>query len=280
MGEKIIRAQLPSIESSFDIVTAVNMGFLPGYSVIDKFGVNLDIDIASVPEDIWEGGGEYPFSSTADIVSASSSNNSDTQEIVVYGLDENWADTRQVVTLQGQTRVALSTPLIRVYRIENNGISNFAGTVYVYSGTEATLGVPSGASVVKAVVDDGNNQTLMAVYTIPAGKVGFLYRGEIGMELDTLPSTDQQLLRAHYKSRRFGKVFTVKKVITLMLAGSSNYKDRRSFADVIPAKTDIKLTVVSVSADNMGAWGTFDIMLVNEDRFSDAYLTAIGQPGY
>jgi len=85
--------------------------------------------------------------------------------------------------------------------------------------------------------------------------------------------------RVHYYSRRYGKVFRVKKSISLITAGTSVFQDERTFPDVIPALTDIKLTVEEVS-DTMGIWGTFDLLIVDEEQFSDEYLAAIGQPGY
>jgi hypothetical protein len=34
---------------------------LEAYTRFDKFGINEDIDTVSVPEDVWEFGGEYTF---------------------------------------------------------------------------------------------------------------------------------------------------------------------------------------------------------------------------
>ena len=55
-------------------------------------------------------------------------------------------------------------------------------------------------------------------------------------------------------------------------------EETRSFPDIIPALTDVKIKVESVSANNAGVFATFDILLVDEDKFSTAYLTALGQP--
>lgn len=156
--------------------------------------------------------------------------------------------------------------------MENDGAVDLQGTVYCYTGT-STGGAPPLANQ-RAVIDNGNNRTLMALYTIPLGKVGFLCRGEIGISRSQTSGN----ARCAYYSRRFGKVFTIKKRVDLVNSGSSLYQDERCFPDVIPAKTDIKLTVESVSANNTGIFGTFDIMLVDENKFSSEFLTAIGQP--
>jgi len=258
---------------------AVTMGQMDGYSSIDKFGLNPSITTTTDPEDIWEGGGIYPFSTTADIVSISSSDNGDTQDLKITGLDANWDEVIQTITLTGQTRKALDTALIRVYRMENEGATDLSGTAYCYSGITESSGAPSGGSVEKARIENGNNQSLMAVYTIPNGKVGFLCRGELGISYTGSVGAGTNFARCYYQSRRKGGIFKIKKAITLITAATSNYVDDRCLPDVIPSETDIKLTVGEVS-ETMGAWGTFDIILIDEGKFPDAYLTAIGQPGY
>ncbi len=260
-----------------DFLLGVSMGKFPGFSTLDKFGVNNNITTSTDPEDIWEGGGLYSYDAdgTAPIVSVISTESGDTQDIKITGLDINREEVTQTITLTGETRKALDTPLWRVYRMENEGSTDLTGTVYCYIGTG---GAPAIGNQ-RALIANGNNQTLMAIYTIPKGKVGFLYRGELGVLLDANPSQAQNFCKAYYQSRRFGKVFKIKKVITLMTAGSSNFQDYRSFPDVIPASTDVRLTAAQVGI-TMGMWGTFDILLVDETMFTAEYLQKIGQPGY
>lgn len=252
----------------------VNQGEFELYSVIDKFGENPDVDTGTVPEDIWEGGGAYTYDAdgTAPIVSLISDNAADTEPIRVQGLDINGDFVDQTVILTGTARVALTTALWRVFRMSNEGTSDLAGTVYCYVGTG---GVPIAADV-RAIIDNGNNQTLMALYTIPNGKVGFLYRGEIGASRALTFGECQ----AAYYSRRFGKIFQIKKRVNISNSGSSVYQDERSFPDIVPGLTDIRLRVESVSANNTGVFGTFDLLLIEEEHFTDEYLAAIGQPGY
>ena len=164
-----------------------------------------------------------------------------------------------------------------MFRIENNGTTNITGNVFVYTGTGA---VPSiGDANVRALIVNGNNQTQMALYTVPKGKVGFLYYGELAMQQAGTPSSSNEFANCAYKSRRFGSIFKIKKTIPLNSFGNTIYQDKRRFPDVIPALVDIKLTVNEVS-DTLGVSGAFDILLVDETDFSTAFLQAIGQPGY
>lgn len=265
----------------FDL--AVSMGYAQGWTYQQKFGINPLITSGTVPEDIWEGGGLYPFSDNgvADIVSISSSNSGDTQNVLIYGLKADGSVAAQIVKLQGQTRVALTTPLWRIYRMENfsfPGVS-FAGTVYCYSGTTNTGGVPSGGSVTKALVDDGNNQTQMAIYTIPAGKVAFLRRGEVAFGYDGLPSAGPQQVQFCFEVRTYNNVFKIKKTVYCISTGTTQHYDDRPFADPIPALSDIKTCVVSAT-DDISASSTFHLWIADEENFSTEFLASIAQPGY
>jgi len=265
---------LQSFSSNPNLTLAVNMGQVPGYSFVDKFGENPDIDTGTTPEDIWEFGGEYIYDAdgTAPIISLVSDSAADTMDIDVQGLDIDGNLVSQIITLNGTTRVALTTPLWRVFRMGNVGRTDIDGTVYCYVGTGGT----PGASDVRAIIDNGNNQTLMALYTIPKNTVGYLFRGELGGSRAAFAGA----IQCAYYSRRFGKVFRVKKRVDVTNQGASVYIDKRTAPDIVPALTDIKLTVEAVSANNTGVFGTFDILLIDENLFPDSYLTAIGQPGY
>lgn len=258
---------------------AVTSGQADGYSVVDKFGENPVITAASDPEDIWEFGGLYNYDTvgTAPIAYVSSSSAADTgQTIVIQGLDITGALVDQEITTTGQSNVTLTTPLWRVFRMENNSSNDIAGVLYCHIDPAPTNGVPADIAV-RAIISGSNNQTLMALYTIPLGKVGFLFKGELGMDFTGSIGTGTNFAKCRYYSRRVGKVFKVKKSLSLITAASSNYSDDRPFPDVIPALTDIRITAQEVSED-MGIWATFAIMLVDEELLDSEYLTAIGQP--
>ena len=268
-----------------DFNLAVSKGLIPGHSVVDKFGENPEITIGTDPEDIWEFGGVYTFTANTGVTYyMSSSNNADTQtiefQVLTVDSNDNWNLEIFDQDLVGQTKTALTPPsgdpIVRIFRMQNEDNFNLAGTMYVYEDdTTTTPGIPDTATKVRAIIDNGNNQTLMALYTIPSGFVGYLYRGEIGLAFSAGPNATD-FAKADYRSRRFGGVFKTKKRLTNITTGQPNYLDKRSFPDPIPAKTDIVLRVEEVSA-TMGVWGTLDILLIDENLLSDEYLTAIGQ---
>lgn len=148
------------------------MAELWGY--VNKFGRTPDMDAADSNEDIWDGTGAYTFPSSAAAMKISSSSTDDDGAPVgtgaltvrVIGLDANWLEVSQDVTLNGQTGVAIPTSLIRVYRAyvltAGTGGQN-AGDIWIGTGT-ITDGVPA---VKYAGILATLGQTLMAIYTVP-----------------------------------------------------------------------------------------------------------------
>jgi hypothetical protein len=261
---------------------SVSMGLVDGVTHINKFGMNLEVETGTVPEDVWEYGGEYVYDAdgTAPIAYLSSDDGADTnQTIRITGLDIDGVEVTQNVTAAGTNVVSLTTPLWRVYRMQNISGTSLTGVLYCHIDPTPTAGVPGSATQVRAIIDDGQNQTMMSLLTIPAGKVGFFYLGEVGVQLDGNAQALAEYARIQLEARTLGGVFTVKKSVTCIVGGNTAYRGERTFPDAVPALTDIKAHVVDVTA-TMGLWVTFEVIFVDEDRFTEAFLTSIRQPGY
>lgn len=149
-------------------------GLVPGASVVHKFGANFDCD--SGTETIWTAGGIYPWASIAGAVPLDviSSTNADTgQQVAIEGLDANYLPLREVVILTAAagtpTNVTTQNSFIRVFRMYGVSNEGVAGTV------NAKI---AGTSTILAQIAAGRGQTLMGVYTIPAGKTGYLLCGD------------------------------------------------------------------------------------------------------
>lgn len=241
---------------------------------IDKFGANLSI-VANVREDINELGGVYNYDDygTAPIGYACCEDNSATNVIDITGLDVNGNYVSQSVTLTGQTNSILTTPLYRVFTVENNFATDLPGNVHIHTDPTPTNGVPVAISR-RALVSVENGRTLMCQFTIPKGYVGYLYRGELGVISDGNANSLAENALFRYRSRRLGKAFTTKKLLSVMVA-TGVYQDDRPFKDIIPSLVDVKIDAKPTYA--MGVWGTMDIRLIPEDRFPQSFLTAIGQ---
>lgn len=249
---------------------AIAQGKVPGLSSVHKFGEAGNIDTADGFVDVWDGAGDvagltksgtrvYTYSTTADIDSVVSSSGSDTTDLEVEGLDSNWNAVTQTVTLTGQTRVALSTNLIRVFRMKNEGADPYAGNVFCYVDGALTAGVPNTEADVRAIIKIGNEQTMMAVYTVPNGKTGYLDQFFASVSKKTAQTSDMEL-----RFRKNGGVFRIKHRASVIASGTSHVGHRFTVPENgLPAKTDITILADSSANDGAVAAG-YDLFLVDD----------------
>ena len=241
-----------------DFLLRVSQGLEPGYSFIEKFGENPDVDTGTDPEDVWGFGGVYTYSTTADIDTVSSSSAADTQDVTIVGQTADNVEVTQTVTLNGQNKVTLGTPLYRVYRMFNMGNVDIAGIMYCYVDGAITAGVPNTDADVRAVIIDGNNQTEMAIYTIPAGKQGFFLGGYVAQSR----GGNSAVTQFTWRLRTPGTVFRVQSRIACVGQGNSSWQYKYPIpVGPIPAGSDIVLRVEEVGANDTGAAGGFTILL-------------------
>ena len=233
-------------------------GRISGLTNLNKFGqTGADVDTADGLVDVWSGVADsnaaknYTYSTTADIDTISSSDSGDTQDIMITGLDENWLEVTQTITLTGQSKVTLGTPLIRVYRMINVGSSDLSGNVYCYVDTTISGGVPTTAAPIRAIITNGYNQTLMCLYTVPADKYLYLYKGEAALTSRVAGYAD-----GTFDVRPFGGVFQTKRTFGLSTTGSSYINVLFPQPLYIPPKSDLRVRI-SGSVNNMGAVASF-----------------------
>lgn len=237
-------------------VNEVALGNVVGSSSVNKFGENPDIDTGTVPEDIWDFGGTYTFSTTTDIDSISSSETGDTIEIIIQGLDVNWELVTQAVTLDGQTRVALTTPLIRCFRAYNPNGTLLVGTVYIYVNGTLAGGVPTDSTTVRAIITPEHQQTMMCIYTIPSGKSGLLLGSYV-----SLSNTRATAAKLVMRGRTFNGVFRTMASVALATVGNSSFIRKPAVPSFIPEKTDIVMRCTEVTANGTSIAGGFDLIL-------------------
>lgn len=234
----------------------IALGGVPNWSLIHKFGDNPDVDDPGI-EDIWNFGGSYTYSTTADIDTISSSNAGDGQVVQVQGLDGDYNLVVQNATLNGQTKVTLATPLLRVFRLKNLGATDNAGNIYVYVDGDITAGEPDTDADVRAYCAIGDNQTLMAIFTIPAGRQGLMTSWYAALSRRSATAATITMRR-----RSVGGVFQVKEIVAINSTGTGYFKREYEVPELISEKTDIVIQA-EVSADNTGVSAGFDIVLID-----------------
>jgi len=164
-------------------LTAVAFGDVEGYSAVNKFGYNPTADDG---DDVWGGDGAYAFYPTnAQSVWVQSTDVDDVEgdtgahTAAFYGLDANWSNASETVTLNGTTSVALTNTYVRMFR----GIVLTTGSS---SANEGDITVTNSVGTVAIHIEQGKGQTQHAIYTIPAGKSGVFIKGYVGMGNDDL----------------------------------------------------------------------------------------------
>ena len=252
---------------------SIAKGDVTGHSFIHKFGAAPDFDTADGAVTVWDGAADgvawenmvYDYSATADIDSISSDDQLNDVGITleIQGLDSNYDLVVQTATLDAtdaRTRVALSTSLIRVFRVKNTSSTGLTGRVVVYPNTALTAGVPTDKSKIRAIVHPENNQTEMAVFTIPDGYTCYMrswYAAAAGANKST-----NYIVRV--KARPFGQVFQLKHRSALSDIGTSYIQHTYVEPEVFAAKTDIEMTVEMTAGGGTGGAvaGGFDLVLV------------------
>lgn len=218
----------------------ISAGLVEGWSHINKFGFNSSIGSGGW-ETIYDGSNKYTYLTVAGVAAIASSNSADSGETVeVQGLDQNYNLVIEDVLVGASSQATF----IRVFRmIFKDGAS--ATNVGVIT---ATIG-----GAVKASILAGAGQTLMALYTIPAGKTGYLLKVHFNVTKNT--DVEFRLL-----VKPFGGAFNVKGQFgTFGVPIEYNYPVPLRFLE----KTDIELE--ALSGNTCGAGGLFDLILVDNE---------------
>ncbi len=234
------------------------------YGIVQKFGRIPDIDAGGANEDVWDGEGAYSFLSAATALKISSSDAKDTsagvgaRTVRVMGLDSNWQEVSQDITMNGQTGVSIPTSLIRVYRayiLTVGTEEDNAGDIWIGSGT-ITDGVPANKY---AGIKAGMGQTLMAIYTIPDGPPT---KAHIKRWYATCGAGQAAYATVALQTREDGFGWRTRRAAGI---GEGGWMDE-SFYDKIEVqpKCDIRIRVLNNGVNNSTVEAGFDLELLSE----------------
>ena len=150
----------------------VSRGQIQGHRNVTVFGFNPDVDTTQVT--VWPLPSliTFPVAALQMTVSSSSANDisagTGARTIVVEGLDANYNEVSETVTMNGQTAVTMTTPMLRLnyaYVASAGSGNGAAGDIYIGTGT-VTAGVPA---TVYDIIKFDYNTTITGSYTVPAG---------------------------------------------------------------------------------------------------------------
>jgi hypothetical protein len=237
---------ISKLGSSEPFELQVAQGQIAYHEHIYKFGQNSVV--GDSVETIWQQGGLYSYPPSATTMTVSSSNTNDTsagtgaRTVQILGLDGDYNEISETITLNGQTAVTTTNSFLRVNRAivltAGSGEAN-AGIIYVGTGT-VTTGVP--ANVYTTINGDGTNQSLQAFWTVPANYNAYIYQTNVSTGNS---SNTPAVLKTLLVARPHGGVFNTKEVIVLT---DGNHLQNYSFPITLTEKTDIEFRAESSSA--------------------------------
>lgn len=214
-----------------------------------KFGFNSEI--STDEETVWDGGGIYSYTSTAGNISVVSASAADdiagtgAQKIIIEGLSENWLPKKIEVEMDGTSSVTVSSYFIRVYR----AYVTQAGSGEVNAG-DISISI-SGSTVAKISADMG--QTLMAVYTVPAGYTGYITQ----WSFSSGASSSNKYLEGRLIVRKNAGIIQTKARSTVQ---NTAFVQDLPKATVVSEKDDIEVRAVTSSGTDAVS-GTFSVLL-------------------
>ena len=229
-------------------------GQIAWHKPLFKFGNNTTVGDSL--ETIWAEGGLYSYLTAATVLKVSSSSTDDTsagtgaRTVQLYGLDGDYNEINELVTLNGQTPVNTTQSFLRINRMvvrsAGSGGAN-AGVIYAGTGT-VTTGVPANVyASINGVA--GSNQTLMALWTVPAGYTAYLLQYDVS---NGTTSNTPAVCKLILAVRPYGEVFQSKDVKSLTTG--MHVEETFSVPQKITEKSDIEVRAISSSASV-----TFDI---------------------
>lgn len=231
-----------NIINSFGIASNIPIaaGLVDGYGHINKFGAT-DGDVTEGT--IWDGNDDnvqYPYPANSVVAVSSGQNVGDA--VLVEGLDANFESASETINI-GQTGAVVFS---RIFRARMVDTTNTQDVTLSMGGTTA------------AKIIANRSQTLMGVYTVPAGKTAYLIKTQMGSDKASTNASLQYSLLA--RDTDDGNVFQIKGIS--YAAGGQNVIVEYPIPIKFEEKTDIRMDVVAGSGGQTCS-ATFDIILVD-----------------
>jgi len=189
---------------------------------------------------VWDGTSPYPYATSPLVATVVSSvpASDDGGTVEIQGLDQDYNEATEIVTIGGATG---TVTFLRVFRAcmktSTTGATNVGNVTISINGAQV------------AIIKAGSGQTLMAIYTIPAGKTGYLIKFQGSVE-------KAKEVTFRIMSRPFGDSFNnTGQFGSFGSPVTYDYPVPLEFTE----KTDIEIQVKAGAATGAGA--VFDIIL-------------------
>jgi hypothetical protein len=220
---------------------------IPYHSSLFKYGYNPNI--INVNETIWDAGGIYAYPGSAVAMTATSASGASDSGVtgIIFGLDANYLEVSEAFTLDGSGTYTTTQTFLRVYRAYITGATNPTGNITIANG-----------GTTYAQITAGENQTLMAVYTVPAGKSLYVYQG---VATHGTATSGGVYMTVRFMVRNPGEVFR-----TAVKVDVSEGEILYPFAQPlkIPEKSDVEVRAICNKNQANAVSASFDGIIVEE----------------
>jgi hypothetical protein len=144
----------------------VSRGLIRGSVARNIFGYQTSVTTSFIPA--WEFASVYAYPGSAITMTVTSASGSDDgKTLLILGLDENYTEISDVVTINGAGDINTNIPFFRI----NDVILTSGGTNVGLITIQNT-----GKTVNYAGIRAGDGRNQASIYTVPADKCFFLYR--------------------------------------------------------------------------------------------------------
>lgn len=237
----------------------VARGQIQGHRNVTVFGFNPDVDTTQVS--VWPLPSLITFPASALQMTVSSTSANDTsagtgaRTVVVQGLDANYNEVSETVTMNGQTAVTMTASLIRInyaYVLTAGSGNSAAGDIYIGTGT-VTAGVPA---TTYDIIKFDYNTTITGSYTVPAGYTAYVSQGlfSAGQAGGSNQVQGRLLTRGTDNIRRTAAVTSINN-------GVADYTFEYPLA--VSEKTTLEATAIG-SSNNNACSSMFILVLIKE----------------
>ena len=238
----------------------VSRGQITWHEKVFQFGINNAVGTSF--ETIWTASSVYSYLSAASVLKISSGSADDAsagtgaRTVRIRGLDANYNEISETVTLNGQTAVNTTNSYLRVFSLVvltagSGGVN--AGILYAGTGT-VTSGVPAN---VFAQVEIGYCSSTMALWTVPAGYTAYV----TSYTFTSNSSTANNQITGAVIIRPFGGVFSFE--ATAKMEGGNSFDRHFDTYLVVQEKSDIQMQVLASAAAQVT--GELQIIYIKND---------------
>ena len=227
----------------------VSRNQIPYHKRVFKFGFNPDIN--GTEETVWDVGGLYVYPSSAIAMTATTTAGTASDDngvlVTIEGLDADYNEVSEEVTLAGAGTATTTQTFLRVYRAFVSGSQEPTGTINITNGgttyARITLGV---------------NQTLMALWTVPAGYTAYINHINIASGTSNI----NQYITASFISREINKVFRTQLKQSIGRNGVADFVIEYPLP--FEEKTDLEVRAVSSGTNNLVS-ADFEILYIKNN---------------